>query len=47
MVDRELGQEFACGGVDDRDVQIVDEKFDVGSGVGSADTDVAQAPGDP
>jgi hypothetical protein len=32
--------------VDDGDVQVSDEQQDVGSGVGPADADVAQATGD-
>jgi hypothetical protein len=41
----EFAQEFAGGGVDDSDVEVVDEDQDAGSGVGSADADVVQAPG--
>ena len=44
-VDEEFAVELAGGGVDDADVQVVDEQDDVGSGVGSADADVVQAPG--
>jgi hypothetical protein len=33
------------GGVDDSDVEVLDEQDDVGPGVGSAETDVAQAAG--
>ena len=40
-VDGELAEEFACGGVDDADVEVLDEQEDVGSGVGSAHADVA------
>jgi hypothetical protein len=40
-VDGELAEELAGGGVDDAEVQVVDEQDDVGSGVGSADADVA------
>ncbi len=32
-VDGELAEEFAGGGVDDADVQVLDEQQDVGSGV--------------
>lgn len=39
----ELAQEFAGGGVDDSDVQILDQEQDVGSGVGPADADVMQS----
>jgi len=44
-VDVELAQQFAGGGVDDVDVVVGDEQQDVGSGVGSADADVAEFPG--
>ena len=42
-VEGELADEFAGGGVDDADVQVVDEHEDGGPGVGSADADVVQA----
>lgn len=45
-VDVEFAEEFAGGGVDDADVVVLDEEQDVGSGVGSADADVAEFPGD-
>jgi hypothetical protein len=45
-VDVEFAQEFAGGGVDDAHVVVLGEQQDVGSGVGSADADVAQAAGD-
>ena len=38
-VEDELAEEFAGGGVDDADVEVLDEHEDVGSGVGSADAD--------
>jgi hypothetical protein len=41
-VDGELVDEFAGDGVDDADVEVVDEQDDVGSAVGSADADVAE-----
>ena len=41
-----MPQELAGGGVDDADVEVVDEQEDVGSGVGSADADVAELAGD-
>jgi hypothetical protein len=41
-VDGELAEEFAGGGVDDADVQVLDEQQDAGSGVGPADADVVQ-----
>ena len=52
-VDGQLAQEFAGDGVDDADVEIVNEQQDVGSGVGSgvvgvaasADADVVEAAG--
>ena len=45
-VEGELAEEFAGGGVDDADVEVLDEQEDVGSGVGSADADVVEAAGD-
>ena len=45
-VDGEVAEEFAGGGVDDPDVEVVDEDDDVGSGVGSSDADVAEPAGD-
>jgi hypothetical protein len=45
-VDDEVAQDLAGGGVDDGDVEVLDEQDDVGSGVGSADADVAKAAGD-
>ena len=39
----QLAQDLAGGGVDDADVEVLDEEQDVGSGVGSADSDVVQA----
>jgi hypothetical protein len=45
-VDDEVAQELAGGGVDDPDVQVLDEQDDVGSGVGSPDADVAEPAGD-
>ena len=42
-VEGELAEEFAGGGVDDADVEVLDEQDDVGSGVGSADADVVQS----
>src|SRR5215469_15940663 len=44
-VEDELAQELAGGGVDDTDVQVMDEHQDAGSGVGSADADVVELPG--
>lgn len=41
-VDGEFVDEFAGDGVDDVDVQVVDEHEDAGSGVGSAHSDVVQ-----
>jgi hypothetical protein len=41
-VDGELAEEFAGGGVDDADVEVVDEHQDAGSGVGPADADVVE-----
>ena len=45
-VDPEFAQEFAGEGVDDPDVEVLDEEQDVGSGVGSADADVAETAAD-
>jgi hypothetical protein len=42
-VDGEFAEEFAGGGGHDADVEVVDERDDGGSGVGSADTDVVEA----
>jgi hypothetical protein len=44
-VDGELAQQFAGGGVDDANVEVLDEEQDVGSGVGSADAEVVQPAG--
>jgi hypothetical protein len=41
-VEGELAQELAGGGVDDADVQVLDEEQDAGSGVGPADADVVE-----
>ena len=41
-VDGELAEEFAGDGVNDADVEVLDEQDDVGSGVGSSDADVVQ-----
>jgi len=38
-VEGEFAEEFAGGGVDDADVEILDQNGDAGSGVGSADAD--------
>jgi len=42
-VEDQLAQEFAGGGVDDADVEVLDEEEDAGSGVGSSDADVVQS----
>jgi len=42
-VDGELAEQFSGGGVDDADLEVLDEQDDAGSGVGSADADVAQS----
>jgi hypothetical protein len=39
-VEGEFAEEFAGGGVDDADVEVVHEHEDAGSGVGSSDADV-------
>ena len=43
-VEDELAEEFAGGGVDDFDVEVLDEDQDAGSVVDAADADVVQAP---
>ena len=42
-VERQLAEEFAGDGVDDADVQVLDQEQDAGSGVGAADADVVEA----
>ena len=42
VVEGELAQELAGGGVDDADVEVLDDQQDVGSGVGSPEADVVQ-----
>jgi hypothetical protein len=42
-VEGQLAQEFSGDGVDDADVQVVDQQDDVGSGVGTSDADVVEA----
>ncbi len=44
-VEGELAQELAGGGVDDADVQVMDEHQDAGSGVGPSDADVVEPAG--
>ena len=44
-IDGELPEEFAGDRVDDADVEVLDEQEDVGSGVGSANADVAESAG--
>jgi hypothetical protein len=41
-VEDEFAEELAGGGVDDADVQVLDEEKDAGSGVGAADADVVE-----
>jgi hypothetical protein len=41
-VEGEFAQEFAGVGVDDADVQVLDQEQDAGSGVGAADADVVE-----
>jgi hypothetical protein len=41
-VEGEVAQDFAGGGVDDADVEVVDEHDDGGSGVGSSDADFVE-----
>ena len=42
-VECEFAEDLAGGGVDDGDVEVLDQEPDVGSGVGSSDADVVQA----
>jgi hypothetical protein len=42
-VEDELSDDFAGGGVDDADVEVVDQHQDMGSGGGSADADVVES----
>jgi hypothetical protein len=42
-VEDELAEEFAGGGVDDSDGEVLDEDQDAGSVVDAADADVVQA----
>jgi hypothetical protein len=44
-VEDELAEEFAGGGVDHADVQVLDEQDDAGLGVGSADAEVVEPAG--
>ena len=44
-VEGEVAQDLAGGGVDDADVEVVDEEQDAGSGVGSPDADVMEPSG--
>lgn len=46
-VDGEVADELAGRGVDDSDVEVVDEHQNAGSGVGAADADVVQLAVDP
>ena len=41
-VEDQFAQQFAGGGVDDPDVEVLDEQDDAGSGVGSSDADVVE-----
>ena len=42
-IDGQFAQQLAGGGIDDPDLEVVDQQQDVGLGVGSADADVVQA----
>ncbi len=42
-VEGEVAEDFARGGVDDADVEVVDEEHDVGSGALFADADVVES----
>jgi len=43
-VEDQLADELAGAGVDDADLQVLDEEQDAGSGVGPADADVVEFP---
>lgn len=43
-VDNHLAQQFAVGGVDDADAQVLCEQDEVGSDVGSSGADVLKFP---
>jgi hypothetical protein len=43
-VEDEFAQELAGVGVDDADVQVLDQEQDAGSGAGAADADVVEFP---
>ena len=43
-VEDQLADEFAGGGVDDADVEVLDQDDDAGSRVGSADADGVERP---
>ena len=45
IVEGEVAEEFAGGGVDDPDVEVVDEGHDGCAGVSAADADVVEAAG--
>ena len=42
-VEGEFAEQFAGGGVDDADVQVLDEEQDASSGVGASGSDVVNA----
>ncbi len=42
-VEDQLAEEFSGCGVDDADLEVLDDQDDAGSGVGSSDADVVQA----
>ena len=44
-VEDEVAEELSGGGVDDADLEVLDEQDDVGSGVGSAGADVVESAG--
>jgi len=43
-VEDQFAEQFAGGGVEDADVQVLDQEQDVGSGVGAADADWCRRP---
>ena len=42
-VEDEVAEELSGGGVDDADLEVLDQQDDVGSGVGSAEADVVES----
>ena len=42
-VQDEFAEDLSGGGVDDADVEVIDDQDDLGSGVGASDSDVVHA----